>query len=69
MKVSSYTTVTQRANPSQSDKYKALIWKFIKLGLSDWLKFQEQLKKLYSTNTCQSAIQPKSKEATINTHK
>ena len=45
--------------------YGQLVENLIKLGSSSWLKFQEQLKNLHSSDSCQSAPQP---EATINTH-
>ena len=50
MKVNTYTNVAQRVHPisnnnNQPDQYRAVIKKLVKLGVNDWPKFQEQLKK------------------------
>ena len=37
-------------NNNQLDQYRAFIEKLVQLGLNDWLKFQEQPKKLHSVH-------------------
>ena len=58
MEENSYSSVAQRVNTTNEDnKYRALVEKSIQLETNDWSKFQEQLKKLYSTEFYQAPAQ------------
>ena len=62
MKENTYANIAQKAslssnttnNNNQLDKYRAPTEKLVQLEQNDQLKFQEELKKLHSTEICQT---------------
>ena len=68
-----YASLSQRVNPirgrNQADKYQVPVEKLIQQELNDWLKFQEKLKNLRSSEIYQTEAQTKLKKKKKTTHK